>query len=256
MTASQRSTASRERRGHERLVVVRRAEIDRVGAGTGELREEHRPIGVADLPRRERPRLDELVARREHAHARARIGAHPAGVDRRQHPDACGGQHLPGLEHHVAGFEVATGAAHVPTGLDLQGHGDAVVAVARGALHHHDAVGTIGHRGAGHDPDRLSRSDRDGGRVPGGELPHHLEPHRVLLAGTAGVGGLHRVAVHRGVGERRNRLGRGHPLGEDEPEGVGQARLDRLEAGHRREDRGLDLGQRLHDRRSRTRARR
>ena len=151
-----------QRRGHEHLVVVRRAEIDRVGAGTGELREQHRPIGVADLPRRERPRLDELVAGREHADARTRIAAHAAGVDRRQHPDACSGQHLPGLEDHVAGLEVAAGAAHVPTGLDLQGHGDAVVAVARGALHHHDAVGTIGHRGAGHDPDRLSRSDRDG----------------------------------------------------------------------------------------------
>ena len=103
---------------------------------------------------------------------------------------------------------------------------------------------------------RLSRPHRDGGRVPGGELPHHLQPHRALLGRTPGVGGLHRVAVHRGVGERRNRLGRGDPLGEDEPEGVGQAGLDRLEAGHRTEDRGLDLGQRLHDRRSRTRARR
>ena len=103
---------------------------------------------------------------------------------------------------------------------------------------------------------RLSRPHRDGGRVPGGELPHHLQPHRALLGRTPGVGGLHRVAVHRGVGERGNRLRRGDPLGEDEPEGVGQAGLDRLEAGHRTEDRGLDLGQRLHDRRSRTRARR
>ena len=109
-------------------------------------------------------------------------------------------------------------------GLDLQGHEDAVVAVARGALDHHDRVGTVGHRRAGHDPDRLARSDRDGRRVPGGELADHPEPHRVLLGWHRGVGGPHRVAVHRGVRERRHRLGRADPLGEHEPERVGAGR--------------------------------
>ena len=165
MTASQRSTASRSVAVDDRLVVVRRAEVDRVSS-------RHSASSASSIGRLESricpgasgPRLDELVAGREHADARPRVRAHVGG--RRGSPARrCGAA----VEHRPR----ARTPRRRPRGRRRRGARgrpgstsrvtlDAVVAVARGALDHHDRVGAVGHRGAGHDPDRLPRPDRDG----------------------------------------------------------------------------------------------
>ncbi len=75
---------------------------------------------------------------------------------------------VPALEDEIAGLDVAARAPHVLAELgrlDL----DPITVGAR-ALDHHDRVGAVGHRRAGHDADRLARTDRDRRRAARGEL--------------------------------------------------------------------------------------
>ena len=108
----------------------------------------------------------------------------------------------------------------------------------------------------GHDADRLARADRDRGRVPGGEIAHDAQANRGVGSRARGVGRAHRVAVHRGVGEGWHRA-TGHDIGrEHETQRIGSIALDGIEAGHRADHRILHLGERDHDSRSCTSARR
>ena len=124
-------------------------------------------------------------------------------------PRCAGASTVPAVEHDVAGLDVATRGAGCGR---PRSAGTAMstpsVTVALGALDHHDRVGAVGHRRAGHDPDRLARPDRHRRRVPGREVAHDAQPHRRVGRRAGGVGGPHRVAVHRGVGERRHRARR------------------------------------------------
>ena len=91
------------------------------------------------------------------------------------------------------------------------------------ALDHHHRVGPVGHRRAGHDPDRLARADRPVGRHPGHQRWRSTRRRTgAAVAGPGGVGGPHREPVHRRVHERRHRLARGHRLRGHAPDRVGQ----------------------------------
>ena len=80
------------------------------------------------------------------------------------------------------------------------GDGDAA-AVDHGVFLDHDGVGALGDHAAGKDPHRLARADRLFERPSGRDLADHLEPRRAC----GGVGGAHRIAVHRR--HRLRRLG-------------------------------------------------
>ena len=79
------------------------------------MREEHRPVRVADLARRERTGPStQLVAGREHADARTRVRTDTRrGAEAGEHAEVRRAEHGARLEHDVAGLEVAAGAAHV-----------------------------------------------------------------------------------------------------------------------------------------------
>ena len=135
----------------------------------------------------------------------------------------------------------------------------AVVAVALGALDHHDRVGAVGHRRAGHDADRLAGADRrPSARARPASSPTTRSRTGAPRPRAGGVGGAHRVAVHRGVGERRDRLGRATTGSASTRPSASRERRRRpaSSAVDRAEDRGLDLGERDHadDRSRRARA--
>ena len=89
-------------------------------------------------------------------------------------------------------------------------------------------------------------ADGHGRRLAGRQLGDDREPHRRVLRRAGGVGGPHRVPVHRGVRERRHRLPGDDRLGEHEAESVVERRRPRGERGDRGEDLGLDVGERDH----------
>ena len=170
-------------------------------------REQHRTVRVADLARRERPGLDQLVAGREHADPRPRVAPAPRSTSRLASTPRCAGvSTVPGLEHPLARLEVAARGPHVVAGARGRDDRDPSSPSAFGALDHHDRVGAVGHRRAGHDADRLARRrPAIVGARPAGELADDAQRDRGRVGRARGVGGPHRVAVHRGVRERRHR---------------------------------------------------
>ena len=180
--------------------------------------------------------------------AGAAVHLHPTDVDAREHAEVRRAEHGAGAEHDLARSDVATGAAHVVARLRLLLHEHAVVAVALGELDDDDRVGAVGHRRAGHDADRLAVADgRPWARDPPGSSPDHPEANRRVGRGAGGALRPHRVPVHRGVRERRDRTGRRDVGREHEPERFVRRHLDRLEAIDRGEDAGPDLAELDHE---------
>ena len=205
------------------------AEVHRIDAGVAEHREQHRPVGVADLPRGERALFDQLVAGREDAHTGPWIHADPRCSDARQQPHVSRAQHRALPEHGLARGEVATRGPDVVTGDGLVLDDHPVVAVAPGPLDHHDGVRAVGDRRAGHDPDRLARPDRRRGRVARRKVADDTQPDTGIRPGAGGVGGAERVTVHRRVREGRDRFVRGDVRRQHEPERVTARPLHRCE---------------------------
>ena len=168
----------------------------------GEQREQHRPVRVADLARRERARLDELVAGRQHADARPRIRTH-LGARRgsRARRGARASSTVPGSNTTLAGLDVAARAAG--RGRRARGRRRSTTPSSPsrvGALDHDDRVGAVGHRRAGHDADRLARRrPATVGACPAGSSPTTRSRTGASSPAPDGVGRAHRVAVHRGV---------------------------------------------------------
>ena len=69
------------------------------------------------------------------------------------------------------------------------------------------ASAPAGHHRPGRDRDRLARAERARRRVPGARLADHARAAAGLGAGAGGVGGPHRVAVHRRVVEAGHGVG-------------------------------------------------
>ncbi len=122
---------------------------------------------------------------------------HLVHVDAREHTEIRGREQRAAREHELSGLDVAARVTYVLAGFRDLDH-DAIAIDAR-ALDHHHRVGTRRHRRAGHDANRLARTDRGRGRAARGQLPHDAQ-------GPGCVGGAYRVPVHARVGERRDRL--------------------------------------------------
>ena len=148
ITASHGGRARLDGGGDGRLVVAHEPEVDRLEPVLGEQGEQRAPVRLADLPRPERGAVgDQLVAGRQHADPRTAVGGHLEHADGGQHPEVPGGELLPRAEDDVADTHVVAGGTDVVAGSRraLDGHDGATVESLR-ALHHHDGVGTVGHR--------------------------------------------------------------------------------------------------------------
>ena len=178
------------------------------------------PVGVADLAREQRPAsFDQLIAGGEHADDGSRHHGHLFPAHTAQHADVAGTEHGAGGEDLLTGRHVLTSPPHVDARRGRGGHPD-LVALAAGGLDDGHGVGSLGERGARHDAQRLAGPDRGAGRLPGGQGADHRQPGGLGRAGRGHVRGPHRVAVHGRIGERRHVLGRGHRLGQHQPDGV------------------------------------
>ena len=114
-------------------------------------------------------------------------------------PRCAGESNVPRVEHSGAGLHVAPRGPYVLGRFRLLD--DDVIAVDACALDHHDRVGAVGHRRAGHDANRLAGPDCDRRRPARGQLTDHTQA-------TRRVGRAHRVPVHARVREGRHLLGR------------------------------------------------
>ena len=92
-----------EQRGDAVLVVAHEPKVDGFEPRLAHECEQHRPIRVADLPRRERTAVNQLVAGREHAHPRAWVCTHGRHADARQHADMRAAHQRARGEHHLSG---------------------------------------------------------------------------------------------------------------------------------------------------------
>ena len=183
------------------------------------------PVGVADLAREQRPApLDQLVAGGEHADDGSRHDGHLFPADTAQHAEVAGTEDGAGGEDLLAGRQVLAGRAArarpAAAGADTQTWSPSLRVVSTMAT----ASAPSG-KGA----PVMMRSASPGPTGRAGACPAARVPITVNRAGWSAlavghVGGPHRVAVHGRVGERRHVLGRGHRLGQHQPDGVADLR--------------------------------
>ena len=220
-----------ERRGQQapRLVqvVARDAQQDRVGAGGEHLAVRREGVGVADLPRLERPAgRDELAAGGEDRDARPARDAHALDADGGEQADLGGAEESAALEQDVTDGDVLAGAAHVRAGGGdgLDRHESAVDGR---VLDLHDGVDARGQRRAGHDARRVAGRDRLG-HVP---ARRDVDDHAELPAPALELRARDGEAVHGGVGEGRYLFGRDDALRGGAPERLEQRDLFGRAAG-------------------------
>ena len=249
---SQRVAPARRAAATESVGVADPPEVDRHGAGLRHRGEEHGPVRVADLPRAQAPRrLDQLVAGRQHADARAGHDRHLGAAERGQHPDERSGDPGAGPDDDRARGDVVGRAADVLARLDGCEHRDRLV-VATGApgrsgvLDGHDGVGPGGHGRARHDPDRLARPDRPLGGAAGTDRVDHLQHDGQLRPGVGDVDGAHGEAVHGRAGEAREVGRRLHVLGQHTATGPRHGQPRRTQRPASGQDQVADLRQRQH----------
>jgi hypothetical protein len=85
-----------------------------------------------------------------------------------------------------------------------------VIAIDNGMLDHAHGIGPGWQRGPGGDRHGLARSERRGGRVPGGDPADQAQGAWYL----SDIGGTNGIAVHCRIGEGRDVLGSDHLGGE------------------------------------------
>ena len=115
-----------------------------------------------------------------------------------------------------------------------------------GELDRHDGIGPLGHRCAGHDPQRVADREDVVPGVPGGDVTGDRQHDRRPGAGPGELGRPHGVAVHGRVVEARQ-VDRGHDVvrehqAEGRPDGHGRGG----ERGDEGQHRGPVLGERAH----------
>ena len=209
--------------------------------GQLERRGEQQPVGLVDLARPQLlPGLAELRARDEDADARALGAPHLGDARRRQRPDLPCGEDDPGLEHGLAGPDVAAALPDVRARGHRRTHLQATVLLFD-ELDRDDRVGALRHDAAGGDrpssrPARARRTAGSPAANPAGHRERHRRSSRVRRA--------QRVAVHGRAGEGRQVDNSDGGLRED---AAGRA-LDRHALGLERlrpvEHEALGLGER------------
>ena len=134
------------------------AEVERLGAGSLDHAAEREAVRVVDLPGSPRlARLHHLVAGGEQGDARPAVHRDLGEAERRDETQVLRTQHRARPEHDRAGPDVLAPRAHVRAGLDRAKLDPLSRALAE--LLRHDGVRPARHRRAGHDAERLARSD-------------------------------------------------------------------------------------------------
>ncbi len=178
-------------------------------------------------------RRDELVARRQDRDPGARVDGDLGEADGGEDAERGGGEGEALREELLPLAEVLAGEADVRALLHRSGDPDAAPFRGR-RLDRDDAVGPGRERRAGHDPDRgAGAHGAPSRRFPPGGRRGRRGRREMPGAAPAQSLGPNGVAVHRGVRERRDRLGGDDAVGEDEAEGVEERRRPRGEAGRR-----------------------
>ena len=259
-TASHDASASSSVARDDRLVVARDPEVDGFDAGVGEQGEQHRPVRVADLPGRERPaRSTSSSPVEQHPDAgasdhgdlarargsRARRGARDRAPCRPRTRAAPASRSPPAgrtWSPAVAACSTRTPSSSsraVRSTMTIASAPSGIGAPVMIRIASPGPTGTVGACPAGSSPTTCSRTGAP-------------------AAAPDGVGGAHRVAVHRGVRERRDRLAgddvgsastspsasrqRRRPRSQDARPERRTSRLERLRAGSPA-DRTPDHGQ-------------
>ena len=169
----------------------------------------------------------ELIARGQHRHPRPSRAFDLGTADRGDHTGLGGADLGSRSQNRLPRPDVLPGAAYVPArldrGPDLDGLPTAV-----GVLDPDHGVGAGGQHRAGRDRDRLAGAEPASRRVTGPRLVDDRQRDR----GRGGVGGAHRVAVHRGVVETGDGVGADDVLSEGPAERFGDRDGLRAERGH------------------------
>ena len=204
-----------------------------------ELRQQGRPVGVADLPRHQDSiGGGELVARGQDADRRARAYEQRRDTEAREYPDVGGCEPGPWREDLGARGDVLARFPYVRARAHrfLDEHGQCAILRPR-ALHHAHCVGTGRHQRTGHYPHCLAVRNRGLRPVAGRRGAGHPQADR----GGSHIGGLYGIPVHSGISEAGHGLGGVHRLGRDVPKRV----ADGHTAWRERRDRGQDETTRL-----------
>ena len=135
-------------------LIARHAGIDDLRACLFEGGPQRVTVGVRDLAGGQRfSGVAQLVAGRQHHHARSPNHADGRASRRRQHADHPRGHDPTPFRDDVAAAEIAAGATDAGTWLHRDAHFDLAITF-DGILDAHHGIGAVGHRATGHDPQR------------------------------------------------------------------------------------------------------
>ena len=190
------------------------ANVDDVAAGLFHGRCEGVTVRIGDLTRLQAfASSTQLVASRQHQHARTTDASDRRPPGRCDHADEARSNHAAGRRNHVAQVDVAAGCAHARSRLNPGADLDLVVRLAR-VLDSNDGIGAVWQHCPGHDAQRGAWSNGCRWGTAGPHLADDLEANR-RSGGIPDVARQYCVAVHRGVGKRRHLTACTYILGQD-----------------------------------------
>ena len=232
------------------LIVGRNTVEHGLGAGIERLGHQRRGVGIANLTaRRYLTRCDQFRAQRDDAHTWDSVHLHARVSGACQQAGARRSHNLTSTHHDFAGMGLLGGRANVlpHLGRRRKPHTRALVAVTVEhiddlVLHH--GIGTLGHRRARHDADRLARADCVPKHMTRGLMSDNIERHRRLARCLRQVRRAHGISVHSAVGKRRD-VDIGHRvLGQGKTGGLPHGNLDEIGRSNVRQDNRLCVIQR------------
>ncbi len=190
-----------ERVGKCSLAVGPDAKIGNAAAEAGEQGRQYVAVGVVDRARRQRRAgIAHLVAGRKQRHPQRAEDREFVVAEGRGEAEFGRAEPGPGGERYRARGDILARMTAVGALLDAGFEPHAAIGLGRAVLLHHDRVGTLGHRRAGEDADRLAAGDRPIERVPRCGAAGEPE-HGVAVGEEVGMG--EGVAIDRAVGVRR-----------------------------------------------------
>ena len=216
--------------GNRLLIVGRNTVEHRLGSCIERLGHQRRRVRVANLPtRRHVTRCDQLRAQRDDAHARGGMYLHARVSGACQQTRARRSHDLAGVHDNIAGMGLLGGRANVLPHLGRRREANVRALVAIAVEHvddlvFHHGIGTLGHRRARHDADRLAHADRALKDMARGLMSDNVERHRRLARCLRQVRRAHGISVHSAVGKRRD-VDIGHRV-------LGQGKTSRLPHGN------------------------
>ena len=194
--------------GNRLLIVGRNAVEHGLGSCIERLGHQRRGVGVANLPaRRHVTRCDQFRAQRDDAHTRGSVHLHARVSGACQQTRARRSHDLAGAHHSIAGMGLLGGRANVLPYLGRRREANVRALVAVTDEHiddlvFHHGVGTLGHRRACHNADRLARADCALKDMARRLVPYDGKRHRSVTGGRSKIGCAHGIPVHGAVGKR------------------------------------------------------